>query len=102
MRWFVQADVSYQSSEYMDPSLDPRALQAAYSIYDASFGLSGKDNKWRLSVWGKNLRNKMYFLAEASQTQGAFISGGGTAAANGFIGWMGHPLTWGLELDYKW
>ena len=102
MRWFVQADVSYQSSEYMDPSLDPRALQAAYSIYDASFGLSGKDNKWRLSVWGKNLGNKMYFLAEASQTQGAFISGGGTAAANGFIGWMGHPLTWGLELDYKW
>ena len=64
--------------------------------------LLGKDNKWRLSVWGKNLGNKMYFLAEASQTQGAFISGGGTAAANGFIGWMGHPLTWGLELDYKW
>ncbi|MBS0362696.1 MAG: TonB-dependent receptor, partial [Proteobacteria bacterium] len=102
MRWFVQADMSYQSSQYMDSSLDPRSFQSAYSIYDASAGISGKDGKWRLSVWGKNLANKFYFVAEAAQTQAANVSAGGTAAANGFIGWMGHPRSYGLELDYKW
>ena len=102
MRWFVQADMSYQGSQYMDSSLDPRSLMSAYTIYDASFGISGKNDKWRLSAWGKNLTDKFYFVAEAAQTQAANVSAGGTAAANGFIGWMGHPRTYGLELDYKW
>jgi iron complex outermembrane receptor protein len=102
MTWFVQADVSYQSSQYMDSSLDPRSFMAAYSIYDGSFGISGKDGKWRASVWGKNLTDKFYFVAEAAQTQGGNVSAGGTAAANGFIGWMGRPRSYGVELDYKW
>ncbi|MGZ3402201.1 MAG: TonB-dependent receptor [Phenylobacterium sp.] len=102
MTWFVQADMSYQSSQYMDSSLDPRSFLSAYAIYDGSFGISGKDGKWRASVWGKNLTDKFYFVAEAAQTQGANISAGGTAAANGFIGWMGRPRSYGVELDYKW
>jgi iron complex outermembrane receptor protein len=102
MSWFVQADVSYQSSQYMDASLDPRSFMSAYSIYDASFGISGKDGKWRASVWGKNLTDKFYYVAEAAQTQAANVSAGGTAAANGFVGWMGRPRSYGVELDYKW
>jgi iron complex outermembrane receptor protein len=102
MTWFLQADASYQSSAYLDSSLDPRSHQAAYTLYDASAGISGADGKWRLSVWGKNLSDHRYFVAEAAQTQAANISAGGTKAANGFIGWLGRPLSYGVELDYKW
>jgi iron complex outermembrane receptor protein len=102
MSWFVQADGSYQSSQYMDPSLDPRSLQSGYVLYDASAGISGQNGKWRLSIWGKNLSDHYYFLAEAPQTQAANVSAGGTKAANGFIGWLGQPRSVGVELDYKW
>ncbi|MBS0334470.1 MAG: TonB-dependent receptor, partial [Proteobacteria bacterium] len=102
MHWFVAASMSYQSSQYMDASLDPRSFQEGYALYDASLGLSAESGKWRLSLWGKNLGDKRYYVTEAAQTQGANVSGGGTAAANGFVGWLGNPRTWGVELDYKW
>lgn len=102
MRWFVAADMSYQSSQYMDASLDPRSFQGGYALYDASFGLSSEGDKWRLSIWAKNLADKRYYVTEAAQTQGANISAGGTGAANGFVGWLGNPRTFGVELDYRW
>lgn len=101
MRWFVQAAASYRSSSYMDSSLDPRSFQAGYTLFDASAGLSGPDDKWRLSIWGKNLSDERYFTTEAAQTQAANVSAGGTKAANGFIGWLGRPRTYGLELSYR-
>jgi iron complex outermembrane receptor protein len=100
--WFARAGVSYQSSQYMDASLDPRAFQDGYALYDASLGLSPDGGKWRLSVWAKNLGDKRYYVTEAAQTQGANISGGGTAAANGFVGWLGSPRTYGVEANYRW
>jgi iron complex outermembrane receptor protein len=100
--WFASASMSYQSSQYMDSSLDPRTLQSGYALYDASLGLTAEDGKWRLSVWGKNLADHRYFVTEAPQTQGANISGGGTAAANGFVGWLGNRRTFGAELNYRW
>lgn len=102
LRWFAAASVSYQSSQYMDSSLDPRSLQDGYALYDASLGLSAADGRWRLSAWGKNLSDKRYFVTEAPQTQAANISAGGTAAANGFIGWLGVPRTYGVDLSYRW
>jgi iron complex outermembrane receptor protein len=100
--WFAQASVSYQSSQYMDPSLDPRSFQGGYALYDASIGLSPDGGKWRVSLWGKNLTDHRYYVTEAPQTQGANISGGGTAAANGFVGWLGNPRTFGIEANYHW
>ncbi len=35
------------------------------------------------------------------QTQAAQISGGGTAAANGFVGWLAVPRTFGIEANYR-
>jgi outer membrane receptor protein involved in Fe transport len=86
----------------MDSSLDPRSFQSGYALYDASFGLMPMGDRWRISVWGKNLSDHRYFVAEAAQTQGANIGAGGTAAANGFIGWLGTPRTFGIEASYRW
>jgi iron complex outermembrane receptor protein len=102
LRWFVSGSMSYQSSQYMDPSLDPRSYQSGYALYDALIGITPDGGRWRATIWGKNLSDHRYFITEAPQTQGANISAGGTAAANGYIGWLGTPRTYGVELSYTW
>lgn len=99
--WFVSGGASYTGGQYMDPSLDPRSWQGAYALYDASFGFESSDGRWRLSVWGRNLANEVYWVNEAAQLSGGFISAGGTAAANGFVGWYGAPRTVGVELNHQ-
>ncbi|WP_374571994.1 TonB-dependent receptor [Phenylobacterium sp.] len=99
--WFVSGGASYTGGQYLDATLDPRSWQGAYALYDASFGFEADDGAWRLSVWGKNLGNKAYFVNETAQLSGAYISAGGTAAANGYVGWYGAPRTFGVELSHK-
>jgi iron complex outermembrane receptor protein len=99
--WYVSADLSGQSSSYLDPSLDPRALQKGYALFDASIGFEPNAGNWKIDFWGKNLANKRYFTTMAPQTQAAQVSGGGTAPANGFIGWLAQPRTFGVEASYK-
>ena len=99
--WFAQASVSYQSSEYLDASLDPRSFQSGYALYDAIVGFQPASHAWRFSIWGKNLGGKRYYVAEAPQTQAGNVSAGGTQPVNGFIGWLGIPRTYGVELSAK-
>ncbi len=101
-RWFAAASMNYQSSQYLEPSLDPRAHQSGYSLYDGSLGVTTESGDWRVSLWGKNLGNREYFITEAPQTQAANVSGGGTRPANGFIGWLGLPRTYGVEVFHRW
>jgi iron complex outermembrane receptor protein len=102
LRWFVSGSVNYQGSQYLDASLDPRSHQDGYALYDGSIGITTEDADWRVSLWGKNLSNHEYFISEAAQTQGANVSGGGTRPVNGFIGWMGLPRTYGIEVNHRW
>jgi iron complex outermembrane receptor protein len=99
--WFVAGDLSGQSSTYLDSSLDPRSLQKGYALLNASIGIEPDSGTWKVSLWGKNLTNKRYFTTMAPQTQAAQISGGGTAPANGFIGWLAQPRTFGAEANYR-
>lgn len=99
--WFVAAELSGQSSAYLDSSLDPRSLQKGYALLSASLGIEPNSGTWKVSLWGKNLTNKRYFTTMAAQTQAAQISGGGTAPANGFIGWLAQPRTFGAEASYR-
>lgn len=96
-KWFVAANVSAQTSVYLDPSLDPRSRQAGYALWGGLLGIEAQDDHWRVQLWGRNLTDRRYFLAAAPQTQAAFVSAGGTKAANGFIAWPGQPRTFGLE-----
>lgn len=102
LRWFATGSVNFTGNQYLDPSLDPRSHQQAYALYDGSLGIASERGDWRLSLWGKNLTNREYFVVEAPQTQGANVSGGGTRAVNGFIGWLGQPRTYGVELFHRW
>lgn len=101
LNWYLQGDVTDQSGQFEDPSLDPRSWQTGYALFDASLGFEPDSGKWRVGLWGKNLTDRHYFTAEAAQTQAANVSAGGTAAANGFIGWPGIPRTFGVEANYR-
>jgi len=100
VNWFAQANVNGVSGQYLDALLDPRAWQESYALFNASIGVEPDSGKWRLSVWGKNIGDKKYFVAAAAQTQAANVSAGGTKAINGYVGWPGIPRTFGIEASY--
>lgn len=101
LNWFAAANVTGQSSQYLDPSLDPRSLQEHYALVGGLLGIESPDAHWRVQLWGRNLTDERYFNAAAPQTQGAFVSAGGTKAVNGFVGWLGQPRTYGIEASYQ-
>jgi iron complex outermembrane receptor protein len=100
VNWFVQGGVSGVSGQYLDALLDPRSWQESYALFNASLGFEPDSGKWRVSLWGKNLGDKKYFVAAAAQTQAANVSAGGTKPINGYIGWPGIPRTFGIEASY--
>lgn len=59
-------------------------------------------DRWRISLYGKNLTDEAYFLQKTPQPLGAFISAGGTAQARGYVGWYAPPRTYGVELTLKY
>ncbi|THD59900.1 TonB-dependent receptor [Phenylobacterium sp.] len=98
---FVNGSVTYQAKQYEDSTLDPRSLQGAYSLLNLRVGVGSESGNWKVSLFGKNLANKAYYVAEAAQPLGGLISAGGSAAAGGFFGWYGEPRTFGVELTVK-
>lgn len=100
VNWFAQVNVNGVSGQYLDSLLDPRSWQESYALVGASFGVEPDSGKWRLSLWGKNLGDKKYFVAAAAQTQAANVSAGGTKPINGYVGWPGLPRTFGIEASY--
>jgi iron complex outermembrane receptor protein len=99
--WFVSASIAARSSTYLDPTLDPRSFEGGYALLSANWGFEPDSGNWMIQFWGKNLTDQRYYSTEAGQTQGTYISGGGTAAANGFIGWLGEPRTFGVDATYR-
>ncbi|HZZ69029.1 MAG TPA: hypothetical protein VFE18_12725, partial [Phenylobacterium sp.] len=84
-----------------DSTLDPRSLQGAYALTNLRIGIGPASGAWKLSVFGKNLGDKAYYVATAAQPLGGLVSAGGTAAAGGFFGWYGTPRTYGIELTVR-
>jgi iron complex outermembrane receptor protein len=99
--WFVGGDINYTSSEYLDPTLDPRSFQPSVTLVDAHLGILSHRGNWRVSLWGRNLTNVNYYSSVATLPQAANLSAGGTTAAQGFVGWPAPPRTFGVELNKK-
>ena len=107
-QWFVSGDVHSVSSQYMDPSLDPRSFQSGYTLFDANLGFEPDSGTWRIQLYGRNLANKLYYTYEAPQPIGGLVDvvnnptpGKGSVGANGFVGNYGTPRTFGVEASYK-
>jgi iron complex outermembrane receptor protein len=101
LEWFASGDVSYTATKYLEPTLDPRSIQPSVTIWGLRAGISGDDGRWRVSAYGKNLGDRNYFVQKTLQPLNAFISAGGTAQAQGFVGWYAPPRTYGVEAVVK-
>jgi outer membrane receptor protein involved in Fe transport len=49
---------SYSDEYLSDGTLEPELMQDSYTKYDASIGLAAEDNRWNVSVIGKNLSDE--------------------------------------------
>lgn len=99
--WFATGDVSYTDDKFLEPTLDPRGYQTDVTLYGLRVGITSPKQGWRISAYGKNLTNESYYVQKTTQPLNAFISGGGTAAAAGFVGWYAPPRTYGVEASMK-
>ncbi|MFC4295875.1 TonB-dependent receptor [Novosphingobium tardum] len=78
--WTLRAmsDVSYTSRYNFTDALRPDSIQKAYTKVDASLSLRGPDDRWSLSLIGRNLTNELVVTAANDIP---FTGGTGTGTA---------------------
>ncbi|BCW88428.1 Vitamin B12 transporter BtuB [Alphaproteobacteria bacterium SO-S41] len=78
----------YQSKSASDLGDDPRFGIKAYGLLNASVGVYALDDKWRFSVWGRNLTDEYYWSSVSSN-------------ANLVVRFPGMPRTYGASLTFN-
>jgi iron complex outermembrane receptor protein len=66
----------------------PQLRIRGYTLVDVRAGIKSADEKWRLSIWGRNIFNK-YYWNSANQSQDVFVR------------FTGRPATYGLAVSYR-
>ncbi len=56
-------NLRHQSKSHADLEGDPRFAIPSYSLLNGSIGIHSLDDKWELSLWGRNLADKYYYPA---------------------------------------
>lgn len=79
--------MSFSDSYFTEPALNPSAEQDAYETWDARIGIADADNKWNLSVIGRNLTEEE-------------VNGMGVPFV-GMIGYIGAPRTIMVQGTYN-
>lgn len=74
----MAGDLSYTSSFNFTDALRPDAVQDAYTKIDATIGIHGDDDRWSLSLIGRNLTNRRVVTAANDIP---FTGGTGTGTA---------------------
>lgn len=65
LRAFVRGEAQYRSSVYFNFARDPLTRQGGYTLFNATVGLRTADDRFSVSVYGKNLSNQDYALTIA-------------------------------------
>jgi outer membrane receptor protein involved in Fe transport len=81
MRLQLTGDVSHTSKYNFTDTLRPDAVQAAYTKLDAAIRLLGPDERWRVSLIGRNLSDEKVVTAANDIP---FTGGSGTGTTSGF------------------
>lgn len=102
--YFLRGEMQYVGEQNIggNTNNNPQSIQDAYALFNARVGLSAPDDRWRLTLWGKNLTEEGYCTVIFDQPFGAQL-GGQNAAANTIVQRcaVGAPQTWGLELAIR-
>lgn len=98
----LSLDVNHSSRYNYTDTLRPDAFQGAFTRLDGSVSIGSEDDKWRVSLIGRNLTNK-FIVTSANDFPFAGGTGAGTAA--GIIGDLNtiveRPREVALELALK-
>lgn len=78
----------YQSDSHADLEGDPKFVIPDYGLINASMGIHSLDDRWELSVWGRNLTDEYYWSAVSSN-------------ANVVVRFPGQTRTYGAALTVK-
>ena len=102
LSYFMRGEMQYIGEQNVGANTNnnPQTIQGAYTLFNARVGLAAEDNRWRLTVWGKNLTNEGYCTAIFNQPFGGPL--GGTAnlqTPQRCV--VGAPRTYGAELSVK-
>ena len=73
-RAFVRGDLQYRSGVFFSFARDPLSEQPGYTLLNASAGLRTADDRFSLTLYGKNLTDKVYELtiARSAITPGSY------------------------------
>jgi iron complex outermembrane receptor protein len=82
----AEANYSYKGESF---GAQPFNYVASYGLIDARVAVGSGNDRWRVSLWGKNLADKYYYTA-------AFLGGNGP-----FVRVVGMPRTYGIGFDYR-
>ena len=82
---------SYTASQYKD--LDHFARAGSYALLDGRLALETPDKRWSLSVWGRNLTNRTYFVGLVPSLSSNKVTG--------YQRIVGRPRTIGGEISYR-
>ena len=61
MNAFVGANVLYNSTTNSTLGIAPSSVIDAFTTVDMRLGIKARDDRWSLSVWGRNVFNEYYW-----------------------------------------
>ena len=86
----LQADAVYTDEQFFTADNNPVVSEDAYTIWGARAAWMSADDKWEVSLWGKNLGGKEYFSAVFDLSALGFYSAT-----------VGNPRTFGATVNYN-
>jgi outer membrane receptor protein involved in Fe transport len=118
--WTATAGVSYEtdigkglklggnidtrtSSSYLGSSFgDPFTRQDGYAVLDAGIRIGAANDRWQLSVIGKNLTNKFYFIGAGTAPLTGAGTGTNAATLGDIIGYGAMPRTVRMQITVRY
>ncbi len=59
---FAQVEAKWTDDTHYGADNDPDKTRDSYSLFNASFGLISADERYEVSIWGRNLTDEVYWL----------------------------------------
>ncbi len=102
MNWYLRGEVAYRDDILFFPDLDPAATEDAYTVLNASMGLSSEAGNWDVILWIKNLADEEYITAaNRARDSNGLPQFTGIDPVEGYRVTPGPERTYGLTLKYR-
>jgi outer membrane receptor protein involved in Fe transport len=92
---------TYDDYQVFFPDGDPAVVAPSYSVFNASFGLTGAEGNWDAIIWVKNLADEEYIEAGSRNRDANQVPDIAGPASEGYRVNAGLERTYGLTLKYR-